>query len=321
MNCLNRIILFALAAWLVAGCNAAGRAASPTPPQAPTAATATATPAATVNGEAIGYQRLNEVLLAAGGQEALSQLVLTVAVDQAARRDGLTITDADIADETTKTLEEFVPGVEPAQHEALLKRILAQRQNPRVYWDMTMRRNAILRKMAAGRIRITDAMLTAEYNRRYGLKVVCRHIQCDSAVDAQKLLKRIAEGEDFAELARQFSTNGATAAKGGSLPPFSRDERSYPDPIRDAAFDLADGEVSEIVQVDKDFHILKREKVLPRQDVTFEDVKDELHRTLFDAGIRPTITRLSHELYNAADVRILDPVLKSQAQRQALSAP
>jgi len=323
MNRLNPFLLWLAAEVLVAGCTGVASGPTPAPPRETGAAAEAPTddrPAATVNGEAIRYRQLYDVLIDAGGQDALSQLVLTAAVNQAARREGITVTAADIADETAKTLQEFVPGIEPAQHETLLKRILAQQRNPRIYWDMTIRRNAILRKMAVSRVRITDAMLTAEYNRRYGLKVVCRHIQCASAIDAQKLLKRIADGEDFAELARRFSTNAATAAKGGLLPPFSRDERRYPDPIRDAAFDLADGEVSEIIQVDRDFHILKREKVLPRRDVAFEDVKDELRRTLFDAGIRPMITRLSHELYNAADVQILDPVLKSQARRQALSA-
>jgi parvulin-like peptidyl-prolyl isomerase len=186
---------------------------------------------------------------------------------------------------------------------------------------MTMRRNAILRKLAAKKLVITDKMLTAEYNRQYGEKVSIRHIQCASLADAQKMLDRIAKGEDFAQLARDFSINKQTAPQGGLLPPFSRDDEAASLTIRDIAFGLADGKVSEIVQVDKHFHVLKREKTIPPTEApAFESVKEELRKRLAAANIRPMQTRLLRDLHNAADLRVIDPVLKETTALEAVKA-
>ena len=277
--------------------------------------------AATVNGKPIRMAELRELLVKGRGAEAFAQLTVSAIVEQAAESEGVVVADADIEAETNETLREYVPSVEPAQHETVLSRILAEAKLPRVYWDMTMRRNAILRKLAAKKLVITDKMLTAEYNRQYGEKVSIRHIQCASLADAQKMLDRIAKGEDFAQLARDFSINKQTAPQGGLIPPFSRDDEAAALVIRDIAFGLADGKVSEIVQVDKHFHILKREKTIPPTEAPpFESVKEELRKRLAAANIRPMQTRLLRDLHNAADLRVIDPLLKETTAQEAAKA-
>jgi peptidyl-prolyl cis-trans isomerase SurA len=67
---------------------------------------------------------------------------------------------------------------------------------------------------------------------------------------------RARQGEDFAELARQFSDDRRTNEKGGRLAPlrFGHAVAEF----EDAAFSLGIGEVSDVVETEFGFHVIKR---------------------------------------------------------------
>jgi peptidyl-prolyl cis-trans isomerase SurA len=77
-------------------------------------------------------------------------------------------------------------------------------------------------------------------------------------VEAQALLDRINAGEDFAELARANSDDPGSAALGGDLGWFRRGRMVRE--FEDAAFSLIDGQVSDLVQSEFGFHIIKVER-------------------------------------------------------------
>jgi len=84
---------------------------------------------------------------------------------------------------------------------------------------------------------------------------------------AQDVLKKVKAGGDFAELAKKYSTD-RSAQRGGDLGFFSR--TMMVKPFADAAFALANvGDVSEVVQTDFGFHIIK---LMERKD-DFEQLK------------------------------------------------
>jgi len=74
---------------------------------------------------------------------------------------------------------------------------------------------------------------------------------------AQKLLERIKAGEDFAELAKQYS-DGPSNKDGGNLGEFGRGDMVKP--FEDAAFKLKIGKISDIVETKFGYHIIKRLK-------------------------------------------------------------
>jgi peptidyl-prolyl cis-trans isomerase D len=90
---------------------------------------------------------------------------------------------------------------------------------------------------------------------------------------AEQVLELARSGEDFAELAKQFS-EGPSAPKGGDLGLFPRGRMVKP--FDDATFALQEGEISDIVETQFGFHIIKVEKVEPARVKPLEEVKGEI---------------------------------------------
>jgi parvulin-like peptidyl-prolyl isomerase len=74
---------------------------------------------------------------------------------------------------------------------------------------------------------------------------------------AQDLRARALTGEDFTALAGEFSDDRGSAAQGGSLGKFRR-EQMVPE-FSSAAFALEIGDVSEVVESPFGFHVIRRD--------------------------------------------------------------
>lgn len=122
-------------------------------------------------------------------------------------------------------------------------------------------------------------------------QVRARHILlkvAPDATDAQKseararaesLRKQVVdEKKDFAELATQFSEDPGSRGNGGDLG-FNAAGAWVPE-FSKAAFALSAGQVSEVVQSTFGFHVIKVEEKRPPQTKAFEDVEQEIARTL-----------------------------------------
>lgn len=76
----------------------------------------------------------------------------------------------------------------------------------------------------------------------------------------QGILNRIRDGEDFAELAREYSEDPGSADQGGNLGDYFTRDTMFPE-FSDAAFALIVGEVSDIVETPLGFHIIKADDI------------------------------------------------------------
>lgn len=94
---------------------------------------------------------------------------------------------------------------------------------------------------------------------------------------AEEILEKARAGEDFAELARQYS-EGPTREKGGDLGTFERGRMAKP--FSDKAFSMEPGEISEPVRTQFGWHIIKVENKTPESTKPLEVVRDDIRDTL-----------------------------------------
>jgi peptidyl-prolyl cis-trans isomerase C len=109
-------------------------------------------------------------------------------------------------------------------------------------------------------------------------EVRARHILVEKEDEAKAALARVRKGEDFAKVAAELSRDPGSGKDGGDLGYFTQD-RMVPQ-FGAVAFQLKAGDVSEPVQTQFGWHVIKvedkRSKPLPK----FEDVKGEIETYL-----------------------------------------
>jgi peptidyl-prolyl cis-trans isomerase D len=96
---------------------------------------------------------------------------------------------------------------------------------------------------------------------------------------AEQLLAQVkAKPGDFEKLARENSKDPGSAAQGGDLGFFGKGMMVKP--FEDAVFAMKPGDISDVVESDFGFHIIKVTEVKPAQVKPFEQVKGDIERDL-----------------------------------------
>jgi parvulin-like peptidyl-prolyl isomerase len=183
----------------------------------------------------------------------LEQLIEDRLVRQAAEREGITVTDAEI---DARLRQEF--GFSDEETEANE----TQSDFEKVYgeWIAAVTEQAEVsetdvRRFIAGdlyRFKLEDMIIadvptTAE-------QVRARHILVDTEEEAQQALARLEAGESFEDVAEDVSTDTYSAQAGGDLGWFPRGAM-VPE-FEAAAFGTPSGEISDIVASDYGYHII-----------------------------------------------------------------
>jgi peptidyl-prolyl cis-trans isomerase C len=133
-------------------------------------------------------------------------------------------------------------------------------------------------------------------------KVHARHILVDTEAEAKEVADRLKKGEDFATLAKEKSKD--TKTPGGDLGFFTRGQMVKP--FEDAAFALDVGQISEPVQTQFGWHIIKVEEKGDVPLPTFDEAKDSIVVQLTAKKAQDVVDGLR----NAAKIEVLDPEAK-----------
>jgi parvulin-like peptidyl-prolyl isomerase len=165
-------------------------------------------------------------------------------------------------------------------------------------------------------IQVTDAEVEEFYNSHLDAfvteeQVHARHIviEVDQGADGEserrafeevlKVRARTIGGEDFAQLAKEFS-DGPDAENGGDLGYFTRD--SMLEEIAEAAFALQPGQISTAIRSRFGFHVIKVEERVPGKKLTFDEARDQARTLLVNERTADVVAELLKTLYDAATI-------------------
>ncbi|MFN2362820.1 MAG: peptidyl-prolyl cis-trans isomerase [Halarsenatibacteraceae bacterium] len=162
-----------------------------------------------------------------------------------------------------------------------------------------------LQEETVGPIEITEEDMQEYYDNNQGRFEVeagseVRHIILDSEEAAEDALTRLNDGEDFAELAREVST-GPSAENGGQLGVVNESTQFDPT-FKEAALALETGEISEVVQTDFGYHIIKVDEKVEAGVRDFSEVQDEIEAILLERERQDIWQNYVEELKNNAEV-------------------
>jgi len=114
--------------------------------------------------------------------------------------------------------------------------------------------------------------------------------------DVQAKLKN---GGDFAELAKQYS-EGPSNVKGGDLGYFQHGQMVKP--FEEVAFATMPGEVSDIVETNFGYHLIKVTDKKPETKTSYDEVKDKLDEYLKREKEQKEVLKYAEELRAKAKV-------------------
>ena len=124
----------------------------------------------------------------------------------------------------------------------------------RAFWGFTPFGFHIIRRVSPMQIRVSHILITFAGSQHVdGVVARSRDEALQRAAD---VLFRARKGEDFEALAREYSDDPTTAKKGGRMPLI---EHGMMVPqFEEAAFSLKPGQISDIVETEFGFHVIKR---------------------------------------------------------------
>jgi peptidyl-prolyl cis-trans isomerase D len=124
---------------------------------------------------------------------------------------------------------------------------------------------------------------------------------------ATDLVARIAAGESFEELAKEYSEDGGTSDRGGDLGTLTRTQ--LPGDLGAAIFSMSEGAIEGPVKSDFGFHVVRLDKILESGPLPLDQVRAELTAELQDQKAENLFLelerKLSDALFDAPDIRAL----------------
>jgi parvulin-like peptidyl-prolyl isomerase len=141
----------------------------------------------------------------------------------------------------------------------------------------------LLQKEIEGKVKVSDQEVKDYYEKNKGkfapvTQIRASHILVKTEEEAKQIEEKLKKGEDFAQLAKKYSIDTATAKNGGDLGYFSKGQM-VPE-FESAAMSLKPGQISEPVKTKFGYHIIKVTDKKMGQTVDFDKVKNLISQNL-----------------------------------------
>ncbi|MGJ7921140.1 peptidylprolyl isomerase [Neobacillus sp. LXY-4] len=255
--------------------------------------------AAKVNGEMISKEELNQVLNDQYGEEVLDSLISEKLIEQEAKNKKITVADSEIKAEL-KTLQDSYGGADAFEEAMKSSGVSMDRVNK------DLKTYILTRKILEPRINITDDEMKTYFEENKtsfeeGEQVKASHILVEDEKTANEIKDKLANGADFAELAKEYSTDTGSKDNGGDLGFFVKGEMVAE--FEEAAFSMAVNEISAPIKTDYGYHIIKVVEKKAASEAKFDDHKDEIKETLLSEKMQSEYTTWLEEAKKDAEIK------------------
>lgn len=141
-------------------------------------------------------------------------------------------------------------------------------------------------------------------------EVNARHILVETEDQAKELKKKLEDGADFAKLAKENSKDPGSKDNGGDLGYFGRGQMVPK--FEKAVFALEKGQISDPIETQFGWHLVKMEDRRKKEPPKFDVVKDRIVQSLLLQKAQKTAANLR----NKAKIEFVDPDIKKAIEER-----
>jgi foldase protein PrsA len=234
------------------------------------------------------------------GRQVLSYIIDETLVRQSAKRSGIAVTQAEI----DRELEIYREAAGEN-----FNAFLTQYGMTEADFRRTLEMSLLVFKVSTEDVQVSDADIAEYYESHkadYTIpeKVRASHILVETEQDAEEIIELLAEGADFEGLARERSLDTYSAEVGGDLGYFPRGAMVVE--FEQAAFSMAVGETSGIVESQFGYHILQVTDRAEAETVPLENVSEGIERLIM-SEYALDFKELVAELRRDSTIVVFDP--------------
>jgi peptidyl-prolyl cis-trans isomerase C len=259
--------------------------------------------------------------VAALEKEVVEGLIRRELLFQESKKRGIKVSEAEIEAELKKLKAQYASENEFTYALAAMK---VSPESLRRQVERALAIQGIIEKEFASKVTVNDKEIWAYYDRnrdsfREPEKIRASHIlikvdpRWDNAkkAEARKKIESIEQkarkGQDFVSLAKTYSED-PSAAKGGDLGDIRPGQ--VVKPFEEALFALKPGEVSDVVETQLGYHLIKAGDRKPETTIPFEKLKDQLKSLLKQEKGKEEANLYTGKLREKAKVEIFLPTDK-----------
>ena len=238
----------------------------------------------------ITQEEFYEALKEASGDQVLQQLVYEKILS-----DKYEVTDEEVDERVQAVKDQLGDQFETA----LLSYGYKSEEDLRNQFKVAM----LQEKAALSEVEVTEEEMK-QYYEDYKPNITARHILVEDEATAKEVKQKLDEGADFAELAKEYSTDTASAENGGDLGSIAQDANMVPE-FLEAAFALEVGQISDPVQSEYGYHIIEITAI--DEKPSYEDMKEDIEYELKVSKLdQAAMEKAMQDEVKEADVKIKD---------------
>ncbi|MDA3128585.1 peptidylprolyl isomerase [Aliibacillus thermotolerans] len=241
------------------------------------------------------------------GEPILNEMVRNILLEDKAEELG--ITKEDVEEEFASFKEEY--GLE--DDEQLLTMMQMQFQLPIETVD-EFKTNFLKPQMVIDQLAVEEVEITEEGKKEYYEEnkeelesVHARHILVEDKETAETVIEQLNDGEDFANLAEEYSTEPAASSSGGDLGTFYRGDMVKE--FEEKVFSMEVGEISEPVKTEYGFHVIE----LLDKNSTYEEVEEDIEERMRSEQAKSP-DEVVQELFDEANIDVKESTYEDWLQ-------